>query len=298
MMNKTELSMNDFIGIVNKKLDEFFIIQYPEDLFKSMKYTVMLPGKRLRPVMCLESCRIFGGNYLDAIPTACAIEMLHSQTLIHDDLPCMDNDDFRRGQPSNHKKFGEATAVLAGDALLTFAPQIILKYSDNLSDETKLRVLNEYFQYAGAYGVIAGQAVDIESEGGKITGSLDDTLKYIHLHKTSDLFKLAIRTGTIIAGADDEKLEIMTEFAEKLGLAFQIADDVLDEISTFEALGKTPGKDKDAGKLTYVSLYGLDNAKCKLACLFDECYDIFKKYDIDSQVFIDIIEGIKQRVKI
>ncbi len=298
MMNKTELSMNDFIGIVNKKLDEFFIIQYPEDLFKSMKYTVMLPGKRLRPVMCLESCRIFGGNYLDAIPTACAIEMLHSQTLIHDDLPCMDNDDFRRGQPSNHKKFGEATAVLAGDALLTFAPQIILKYSDNLSDETKLRVLNEYFQYAGAYGVIAGQVVDIESEGGKITGSLDDTLKYIHLHKTSDLFKLAIRTGTIIAGADDEKLEIMTEFAEKLGLAFQIADDVLDEISTFEALGKTPGKDKDAGKLTYVSLYGLDNAKCKLACLFDECYDIFKKYDIDSQVFIDIIEGIKQRVKI
>lgn len=297
-MNKTELSMNDFIGIVNKKLDEFFIIQYPEDLFKSMKYTVMLPGKRLRPVMCLESCRIFGGNYLDAIPTACAIEMLHSQTLIHDDLPCMDNDDFRRGQPSNHKKFGEATAVLAGDALLTFAPQIILKYSDNLSDETKLRVLNEYFQYAGAYGVIAGQVVDIESEGGKITGSLDDTLKYIHLHKTSDLFKLAIRTGTIIAGADDEKLEIMTEFAEKLGLAFQIADDVLDEISTFEALGKTPGKDKDAGKLTYVSLYGLDNAKCKLACLFDECYDIFKKYDIDSQVFIDIIEGIKQRVKI
>ena len=297
-MNKTELSMNDFIGIVNKKLDEFFIIQYPEDLFKSMKYTVMLPGKRLRPVMCLESCRIFGGNYLDAVPTACAIEMLHSQTLIHDDLPCMDNDDFRRGQPSNHKKFGEATAVLAGDALLTFAPQIILKYSDNLSDETKLRVLNEYFQYAGAYGVIAGQVVDIESEGGKITGSLDDTLKYIHLHKTSDLFKLAIRTGTIIAGADDEKLEIMTEFAEKLGLAFQIADDVLDEISTFEALGKTPGKDKDAGKLTYVSLYGLDNAKCKLACLFDECYDIFKKYDIDSQVFTDIIEGIKQRVKI
>ncbi len=297
-MNKTELSMNDFIEIINKELDEFFIIQYPEDLFKSMKYTVMLPGKRLRPVMCLESCRIFGGNYQDAIPTACAIEMLHSQTLIHDDLPCMDNDDFRRGQPSNHKKFGEATAVLAGDALLTFAPQIILKYSDNLSDETKLRVLNEYFQYAGAYGVIAGQVVDIESEGGKITGSLDDTLKYIHLHKTSDLFKLAIRTGTIIAGADDEKLKIMTEFAEKLGLAFQIADDVLDEISTFEALGKTPGKDKDAGKLTYVSLYGLDNAKCKLACLFDECYDIFKKYDIDSQVFTDIIEGIKQRVKI
>ncbi len=297
-MNKHKLTMNEFIEIVNKKLDEYLIIQYPEDLFKSMRYTVLLPGKRLRPVMCLETCQMLEGDFQDAIPTACAIEMLHAQTLIHDDLPCMDNDDFRRGQPTNHKKFGESTAVLAGDALLTFAPQIILKFSQNLTPETQLKILNEYVQYAGAYGVIAGQVVDIESEGGKIQSNKEETLKYIHIHKTSDLFKLSIRTGAIIAGADTEKLSILTNFAEKLGLAFQIADDILDETATFETLGKTPGKDKNAGKLTYVSLHGIDNAKCKLTCLFNECYDILKQYEIESQVFTDIIEGIKQRVKI
>ena len=127
------MKMNDYIELVNDKLNEFLQIEYPESIFKSMKYTVMLPGKRLRPVMCLETCRVLGGELEDAIPTACAIEMLHAQTLIHDDLPCMDNDDFRRGKPSNHKVFGEAIATLAGDALLTFAPQVITKNSNNLS---------------------------------------------------------------------------------------------------------------------------------------------------------------------
>lgn len=298
MMSENELTMKDLIEIVDQKLDEYMIVQTPEDLFKSMRYTVLLPGKRLRPVMCLETCRMLGGDYEKAIPTACAIEMLHAQTLIHDDLPCMDNDDYRRGQKSNHKVFGEAVAVLAGDALLTFAPQIILTKSKDLTAEYKLKVLNEYHQYAGAYGVIAGQVIDIESENGKISGETKDVLKYIHLHKTSDLFKLSIRTGAIIAGASDEQIEVLTEFAEKLGLAFQIADDVLDEISTFEALGKTPGKDKNAGKLTYVSLFGIENSKCKLTCLFDECYDIMNAHELKSQIFTDIIEGIKKRVKI
>lgn len=298
MMSENELTMKDLIEIVDQKLDEYMIVQTPEDLFKSMRYTVLLPGKRLRPVMCLETCRMLGGDYEKAIPTACAIEMLHAQTLIHDDLPCMDNDDYRRGQKSNHKVFGEAVAVLAGDALLTFAPQIILTKSKDLTAECKLKVLNEYHQYAGAYGVIAGQVIDIESENGKISGETKDVLKYIHLHKTSDLFKLSIRTGAIIAGASDEQIEVLTEFAEKLGLAFQIADDVLDEISTFEALGKTPGKDKNAGKLTYVSLFGIENSKCKLTCLFDECYDIMNAHELKSQIFTDIIEGIKKRVKI
>ena len=298
MMSENELTMKDLIEIVDQKLDEYMIVQTPEDLFKSMRYTVLLPGKRLRPVMCLETCRMLGGDFEKAIPTACAIEMLHAQTLIHDDLPCMDNDDYRRGQKSNHKVFGEAVAVLAGDALLTFAPQIILTKSKDLTAEYKLKVLNEYHQYAGAYGVIAGQVIDIESENGKISGETKDVLKYIHLHKTSDLFKLSIRTGAIIAGASDEQIEVLTEFAEKLGLAFQIADDVLDEISTFEALGKTPGKDKNAGKLTYVSLFRIENSKCKLTCLSDECYDIMNAHELKSQIFTDIIEGIKKRVKI
>ena len=295
---KQTMKMNDYIEIVDKKLDEFMPIEYPEDIFKAMKYTVTLPGKRLRPVMCLESCRVFGGNYEDAIPTACAIEMLHAQTLIHDDLPCMDNDDFRRGKPTNHKVFGEANAVLAGDALLTFAPQIIVKNSKNLGSEKLIKILEEYFQAGGAYGVIAGQVVDIESEKGNVQGGKGETLEYIHTHKTADLFKLALRTGAIIANATDEQINEITEFGQILGVAFQIADDILDEISTFEEMGKTLGKDKNAGKLTYTSLYGLDESKNKLSCLLDNCYDIIRKFDIKSEVFVEIISGIKKRVGI
>lgn len=287
------MKMNDYIELVNKKLEEFMPISYPEDIFKAMKYTVTLPGKRLRPVMCLESCRVFGGNYEDAIPAACAIEMLHAQTLIHDDLPCMDNDDFRRGKPTNHKVFGEANAVLAGDALLTFAPQTILKYS-NLAPETLVKVFAEYFQAGGAYGVIAGQVVDIESEKGNVTGDKASTLEYIHTHKTADLFKLALRTGAIIAGASEEQINAITEFGQKLGVAFQIADDILDETSTFEEMGKTLGKDKAAGKLTYVSLYGLEKSKQDLNLLIDDCKNILINKNIYSEIFEQILDKIKK----
>lgn len=284
--------MKNLIELINKKLDDYIEITYPEKLFQSIKYTVLLPGKRLRPIMCLETCKLLGGNIENAIPAACAIEMLHSQTLIHDDLPCMDNDDYRRGKLTNHKVFGEATAVLAGDAILTLAPQIIMKNS-NLPSETLIKVLAEYFQYAGAHGVIAGQVIDLESEN-STPQDPQKTLEYIHTHKTADLFKLSMRAGAIIANADDEQLEDITDFAQKLGLAFQIADDILDETSTFEEMGKTLGKDKSAGKLTYVSLYGLDNAKCKLTCLLDECYDRMET----SSVFREIITDIRKRVKI
>lgn len=287
------MKMNDYIELVNKKLEEFMAISYPEDIFKAMKYTVTIPGKRLRPVMCLESCRVFGGNYEDAIPAACAIEMLHAQTLIHDDLPCMDNDDFRRGKPTNHKVFGEANAVLAGDALLTFAPQTILKYS-NLAPETLVKVFAEYFQAGGAYGVIAGQVVDIESEKGNVTGDKASTLEYIHTHKTADLFKLALRTGAIIAGASEEQINAITEFGQKLGVAFQIADDILDETSTFEEMGKTLGKDKAAGKLTYVSLYGLEKSKQDLNLLIDDCKNILINKNIYSEIFEQILDKIKK----
>ena len=291
--------MNDYIELIDRKLDEFIQVEYPQTIFESMKYTVLLPGKRLRPIMCLETCRMLGGNIEDAIPTACAIEMLHAQTLIHDDLPCMDNDDFRRGKPTNHKVFGEAIAVLAGDALLTFAPQVITKFSKNIEPKMMLDVLNEYFNYAGAYGVIGGQVVDIESENNNYEGlDKEEILNYLHLHKTSDLFQLAMRTGAIIAGADEDKIAAVTEFAKTFGLAFQIADDILDEVSTFEQMGKTLGKDKAVGKLTFVTLYGLDEAKCKLSCLFDKCHDIMNQQNIKSEIFNDIIEQIIKRVGI
>ena len=298
------MKMNEYIEIINKSIGEFMPIIYPQRIFKAMKYTVTLPGKRLRPVMCLEACRLFGGNYNDAIPTACAIEMLHAQTLIHDDLPCMDNDDYRRGKLTNHKVFGEAHAVLAGDALLTFAPQIILKYSKNLGENKLIKIMEEYFHAAGAYGVIAGQVIDIESEklmqsfefSGKIDierEELEKTLEYIHTHKTADLFKLALRTGAIIADANENQLSEITDFAQNLGVAFQIADDILDEISTFEQMGKTLGKDKEEGKLTYVSLYGLEKSKKDLNILIDKCFDILQKNNLKSEIFEEILNKIR-----
>ena len=294
------MKMTEYIDLINKKIDEFMPICYPQKIFKSMKYTVTLPGKRLRPVMCLETCRMFGGNYEDAIPTACAIEMLHSQTLIHDDLPCMDNDMYRRGQLTNHMVFGEAHAVLAGDALLTFAPQVILKNSRKLGAEKLIKIMEEYFQAAGAYGVIAGQVVDIESEKlmqafeyGKDDEQLPEILDYIHTHKTADLFKLALRTGAIIANATEKQIEDITEFGQVLGVAFQIADDILDETSTFEEMGKTMGKDKEEGKLTYTSLYGLGKAKKDLNELIDKCYDILNRNNLKSEVFEQILEKIR-----
>lgn len=290
--------MQKYIDLIDKKLDEYMPIDYPHKIFKSMKYTVTLKGKRLRPIMCLETCKMFGGNVEDAIPTACAIEMLHAQTLIHDDLPCMDNDMYRRGQLTNHMVFGEANAVLAGDALLTFAPQIILKHSKNLDSDKLVKIMNEYFHAAGAYGVIAGQVVDIESEKLKIDDDdkefLSETLDYIHAHKTADLFKLALRTGAIIADAADKELDMITEFGLKLGIAFQIADDILDVTSTFEEMGKTLGKDENAGKLTYVSLYGLEKARQDLNKNIDECFEILKKLNIKSEIFEEILEKIRK----
>lgn len=284
--------MKDFIKLVDENLDKFLEVIYPQDIFESMRYSVLAGGKRLRPVMCLEACRIFGGNIEDAIQTACAIEMLHAQSLIHDDLPCMDNDDFRRGKPTNHKVYGEAIAVLAGDALLTFAPQLILQKSKNLSAETKLKLIEEYCIAAGAYGLIAGQVVDIESEGKEIT---PETLEFIHTHKTADLFKLALKSGAIVAQASEAQISAMEEFGQKLGFAFQVCDDILDETSTFEQLGKTLGKDKEAKKPTYTALFGIDKAREDVICHLDDACDIMNKHNVNSEIFNEIISGIKER---
>ena len=287
--------MKELIELVDKKLDEYMPICYPEDIFKAMKYTLMLPGKRLRPVMCIETARLLGCDIEKVLPSACALEMLHVQSLIHDDLPCMDNDDFRRGKPSNHKVFGEANAVLAGDALLTYAPQLIIEKSKGLSAEQIVRIIHEYTKFAGAYGLIAGQVVDIESEGGKLVKSPEETLDFIHLNKTAVLFRLAVRVGAIAAGAEEEVIEEFDNFAKKFGLAFQIYDDIMDEISSFEEMGKTVGKDKNSGKLTYVSLYGLEEAENKFKTLIKECYGIIEKYH--SKIFEEILNKLEDRIK-
>ena len=254
------IAFDEYKKIIDKNLDEFLKVEYPEEIFNSMRYSVLAEGKRLRPIMVLETCKMFCGEFEKAIPTACALEMLHAQSLIHDDLPCMDNDDFRRGKPTNHKAFSESTAVLAGDALLSFAPQIIIKNPYTNSPAALLKVLDEFFTSAGAYGIIAGQIVDIDSEHKEINF---ETLKYIHKYKTAHLFKCALKCGAILGGANESQLKNIENFADEFGLAFQICDDILDVVATFEEIGKTPNKDAKAEKMTYVTCFGLEEATKK-----------------------------------
>lgn len=285
--------LKEYKELINKKLDEYLPTDYPSSIFNSMRYSVLADGKRLRPILAIEIFKLFSDKIEDILPTACAIEMLHVQSLIHDDLPCMDNDDYRRGKLTNHKVFGEAIATLAGDALLSFAPQLIINKTPNtISAEKKLLVLNEFMQAAGVYGIIGGQVVDIESEGKEVD---EKTLNFIHLHKTADMFKFPIRVGAILGGASEDQIVELTTYAKKIGLAFQIADDLLDETSTLETLGKTPGKDKIAQKATYPAIYGFENSKATLHSLILESCDIIKKYN--SELLIYITKLIETRIK-
>ena len=280
--------------LITKKLDEYIPKGYPNSIFDSMRYSVLADGKRIRPIIAIEVFKLFSNNIEEILPTACAIEMLHAQSLIHDDLPCMDNDDFRRGKPTNHKVYGEAIATLAGDALLSFAPQLIIqKTPKTVPAETKLRILEEFMLAAGVYGIIAGQVVDIESEGKQVDKA---TLNFIHKHKTADMFKFPVRAGAILGRANEDKIEELTNYANKIGLAFQIADDILDETSTLETLGKTPGKDKIAGKATYTSIFGLEEAKKTLHSLILQSCDIIKTYN-NSELLVYITKMIETRMK-
>lgn len=294
MEQAVKQQFENYIKLIEQKLDEFLPVKYPQEIWESMRYSLLAGGKRLRPILCLETCKVLCGSYEQAIPTACAIEMLHTQSLIHDDLPCMDNDDYRRGKLTNHKKFSESTAVLAGDALLSFAPQIIIqKTPESVAAQTVLKVLEEFLVSAGAEKLIAGQVVDIDSEGKQIDKK---TLTFIHENKTGALFKLSIRAGAILGNADEKMIQALTMFAEKLGLAFQIMDDILDVTSTLEELGKTPGKDALEEKATYVSLYGLDEAKNQVASLCGSACDILKENNIESNILTGIVESISERV--
>lgn len=294
MEQSVKKQFEDYIKLIEQKLDEFLPVKYPQEIWESMRYSVLAGGKRLRPMLCLETCKVLSGSYEQAIPTACAIEMLHTQSLIHDDLPCMDNDDYRRGKLTNHKKFSESTAVLAGDALLSFAPQIIIqKTPDSVSKDKVLKVLEEFLISAGAEKLIAGQVVDIDSEGKQID---KETLNFIHENKTGALFKLSVRAGAILANADEKTIQALTLFAEKMGLAFQIMDDILDVTSTLEELGKTPGKDAKEQKVTYISFYGLEESKKQVASLCASACDILEENNIKSDVLTGVVKSISERV--
>jgi len=287
--------LNKYKELVNEHLDKFLEVNYPERIWESMRYSVLADGKRLRPVLTLEACRICGGDIKNALPTACAIEMLHAQSLIHDDLPCMDDDDLRRGRPTNHKAFDEATAVLAGDALLSFAPEVIIRHTpDSVSAETKLEVLDSWLVAAGAHKLIAGQIVDIESEGKQIS---KETLDFIHKNKTSALFELSLFCGAKLAGATQEKIDVLQKYAQNLGLAFQIYDDIIDIIATTEELGKTAGKDQQVEKQTYPALYGLEESKNKVIELCTEAKEVILSHGLESSLLAGILDIIENRIK-
>lgn len=227
-----------------------------KSIVEAMWYSLSAGGKRIRPVLMLEFCRVCGGDVKAVLPSACALEMIHTFSLIHDDLPCMDNDDMRRGKPSCHKAYGEAQALLAGDALLNLAYEIIAG-REGLSAEIKIAIIAELSRSVGLNGMIGGQVIDT-SYSGKMTAEL---LIKMYEMKTGALLKAACKMGCIAANADSTKLKAAETYAEKLGLAFQIKDDILDVSGDEKLLGKPIGSDRDSGKTTYVSLFGLEESR-------------------------------------
>ena len=232
---------------------------FPPTIHEAMRYSVLAGGKRFRPNLCLAACRAVGGDINEAVDVACALEYIHTYSLIHDDLPGMDNDDFRRGKPTNHKVFGEAMAILAGDGLLTHAFEVIANYGIRTHQPEKaILIIKELTHAVGTIGMVGGQVVDIQSENQQ--PSLE-TMHYIHRHKTGALITASIRVGAIIGGAQSEQLEALTHYGENLGLAFQITDDILDVLGEEDKIGKPVGSDERNQKATFPSLYGIDRSK-------------------------------------
>ena len=228
-----------------------------EQLCSSMKYSLTAGGKRLRPILLMAAADVAGGRGEDFIQVACAIEMIHTYSLIHDDLPAMDNDDYRRGKLTNHKVYGEAMAILAGDALLTQAFEVMLR-QPGVPADVLLKVVREMAIAAGPNGMVGGQAIDLESEGKHVPM---ETLKKLHMGKTGALFRAAIRSGAILAGADEKQLADLTAYADAFGLAFQITDDILDVVGNEAVIGKPVGSDERNDKSTYVTLTSLETAR-------------------------------------
>ena len=262
--------------LVEAALDDSLGPERPESLREAMRYSLLAGGKRLRPILCLAACELAGGDPALAMPTAVALEMIHTMSLIHDDLPAMDNDDLRRGRPTNHKVYGDAVAILAGDALLTRAFEMVSLRSPGVSAERLLKVVGELSLVAGAPGLVGGQVVDLECEGKDVDL---DTLEYIHLHKTGALLKACVITGALIGGADEAQLDSLRTYARGIGLAFQIVDDILDVTASSDVLGKTAGKDLIADKTTYPKLLGLEESRQRAKGLIQEAkasLDAFK----------------------
>ena len=287
--------LKEYQEIVNKELEKYLRKnECPEKVLNdSMEYSLMAGGKRLRPILVLATYKLFNDDIEKCMPYAVAIEMVHNFSLIHDDLPGIDNDDIRHGKPTNHKKFNEATAILAGDGLLNYAYIVISKDLKDMKEiSNKIKVFNEFS--VAVDRMIAGEYVDTELEGKQIS---KETLEYIHKNKTGALLKLCVRMGAILANASDKDISKLTNYAEKIGLAFQIKDDILAEEGNEEILGKPVGNDKEMGKCTYVSQYGLEKSKEILDKITKEAIEELNEYGDKAEFLKDLALYIENRNK-
>lgn len=243
--------------------------EFPPQVHQAMRYSLFAGGKRLRPILALAAAETVGGRIADALPLACSLELIHTYSLIHDDLPSMDDDDLRRGKPTSHKVFGEALAILAGDALLTEAFHLLTRpdLMRDVSPRRRLRAINQVARAAGSYGMVGGQVMDIASQGQEIEAHL---LEYIHSHKTGALIAASVCTGAIIGGASPSQYKALNRYGEKLGLAFQVIDDLLDVQGEEKKLGKAVGKDQAKGKATYPAFFGIAESRRMAEVLVEE----------------------------
>ena len=279
---------------LKKELEE---LSYPETIAKGMEYAILNGGKRLRPFLLFATLELLNENIKKGVKSAIALEMIHSYSLVHDDLPALDNDDYRRGKLTTHKVFGEAEGILIGDSLLTYAFYVLSqKNLELLSSEQIVNIISKTSEYSGINGMIGGQMIDIESENKKINL---ETLKYIHSHKTGKLIKLPIEIACIIANVEKDKREVLEEYADLIGLAFQVKDDILDVEGTFEDLGKPVGSDVDLHKATYPSILGMEESKKILNNTVEKAKEIIKnKFGKEKgKVLISLADFIKNRNK-
>lgn len=266
---------------------------YDKKLYEAMDYSLNIGGKRIRPLLFMNTYSVYKDNYKDVMDVAAAIEMIHTYSLIHDDLPCMDNDDLRRGKPTNHKVFGEAMALLAGDGLLSEAMNVMFKYC-TYKDLNAVKACSLIAEACGAYGMVGGQVVDMISTGKEIS---KEQLKYMHRKKTGALIKAAILSGAVLGEAPTDEYKLFEEFGEKVGLAFQIKDDILDIVGDSKTMGKKAKSDIENDKTTYVNTYGLDECKKMCIDITEECMNILSKINGDTEGLRRITEFLLERKK-
>lgn len=292
---QNEITIEDLRTEIDNWLGEYFQNKgsYNKKIYEAMSYSLNAGGKRIRPLLLLLTYMLYKKDYKEVMPVAAALEMIHTYSLIHDDLPCMDNDDLRRGRPTNHKVFGEAVAVLAGDGLLNEAMNIMFKYSSE-NNQNAIKACRMISESAGSEGMIGGQTVDILSENTKIP---IDQLYYMHSKKTGALIKSSILAGAVLAGASEADIKELDYYGQKLGLAFQIKDDILDIVGNTEVLGKKAKSDSDNNKTNFITTYGLN--KCIEMCnsITGECVEVLDKLNGDTSKLKEITLFLLNREK-